>query len=392
MAMKIAILGGGVAGVSSAIALAQKGFEVDVYERNASPATIGAGIVLWPNACYVLEQLRVLDQVALVSGRPGKMRRMNASGESLGAIDIELINRIMGYPSFSIMRVDFQNILLEKLKAMGVSIHFDHTITRIDSDCDGSALVHFDQRSSIRADVIIGADGRMASQARHYILGLNAPNYQGFINWIGVFESEQEIFETLDVSDYWGVGERFGIVPVSKSKAYWAGGIASREIGSRNSTEYKKELVQIFHQWPSLVRQIIDGTQLRRINKIYVHDHNPVHVWHKNNLIMIGDAAHAPLPTSGQGACQALEDAWQIANCLDQNRHDLQTAFSRFTDIRFNKTTNIIMAARGFAASLFNRDQDYCEKRNDSSKRSNFVEVAKAMSHAWAQNLPLGNG
>ena len=72
--MKIAILGGGVAGVSSAIALKQKGFDVSVYERHASASNIGAGIVVWPNAAYILEQLGVLNEIAAVSSSPVRCR------------------------------------------------------------------------------------------------------------------------------------------------------------------------------------------------------------------------------------------------------------------------------------------------------------------------------
>src|SRR5512139_2572840 len=82
--MKVAILGGGVAGVSTAIALKQKGFDVSVYERHDSPTTIGAGIVVWPNAAFVLEQLAVLSEIAAISGSPIEMRRVSRTCENLG--------------------------------------------------------------------------------------------------------------------------------------------------------------------------------------------------------------------------------------------------------------------------------------------------------------------
>ena len=387
--MKIAILGGGVAGVSSAIALKQKGFDVSIYERHASASNIGAGIVVWPNAAYILEQLGVLNEIAAVSGSPAKMRRLSSANEELGAIDIEAINSHMGYPSLSILRSDFQNILLSKLESLGVAVQYAHTVTHIETKNSGQAEVHFQDGSKIAADVLIGADGRMASYARRYVHGDNAPVYQGFINWIGVYESDEEIFQEIAVADYWGVGERFGIVPVTKHKAYWAGGIACADIGLRNPAEYKEELVSIFSGWPKPVQMMIDHTPIERINKIYVHDHDPIRTWHKHNLIAIGDAAHAPLPTSGQGACQALEDAWHLANCLKDNSHNLEQAFVKFTEIRFEKTANIIMAARGFAASLFNRDKKFCMTRNENSRNTDFAKVAVAMSRGWGQHLPL---
>jgi 2-polyprenyl-6-methoxyphenol hydroxylase-like FAD-dependent oxidoreductase len=185
------------------------------------------------------------------------------------------------------------------------------------------------------------------------------------------------------------VGERFGIVPVTKRKAYWAGGVASDDIGPRNHAEYKTELGSIFSDWPQPVQMIIDRTPVERINKIYVHDHNPIQTWHRHNLILIGDAAHAPLPTSGQGACQALEDAWHLTNCLNECSNDIQRAFVKFTETRFEKTTGIIMAARGFAASLFNQDEEFCMVRNEKSRNTDFAKVAEAMSRGWSQNLPL---
>lgn len=387
--MKIAILGGGIAGVSSAIALKQAGFDVNVYERHESPSNIGAGIVVWPNAAYVLEQLGVLSEIKAVSGCLTKMRRLSSHNEDLGAIDIELINRHMCYPSLSILRSDFQNILISKLESIGVEIQYTHCVTNIDTNHLGQAQVHFQNGTKIDADVIIGADGRMASYARRYVHNDNAPVYQRFINWIGVYESEEESFDEISVLDYWGVGERFGIVPVTKFKAYWAGGIACAEIGRRNQSEYKNELLSVFSKWPMAVQRVIEKTPIERINKIYVHDHNPVEVWHKNNLIMVGDSAHAPLPTSGQGACQALEDAWHLSECLKENPHNVPNAFAKFTEIRFGKTKNIIMAARGFAASLFNSDKYFCKTRNENSKKADFSRVATAMSRSWAEGLPL---
>lgn len=386
--MKIAILGAGVAGVSSAIALKQWGFDVSLYERHPSAATIGAGLVLWPNATFVLQQLGVLDEIRAVSGRPTKMQRLSSRSEDLGTINIESINQHLGYDSYSILRSDFQNILIAKLETLGVRINYEHSVDSIYTDKQDT-LVLFENGLEITADVIIGADGRMASCARDFVQGDNKPIYQGFINWIGVFESNCDSFKQIAVQDYWGIGERFGIVPITNCKAYWAGGTASDQIGSKSSSEYKKELQSLFAHWPEPIQTVIEGTPVERINKIYVHDHDPVPTWHKNNLIMIGDAAHAPLPTSGQGACQALEDAWHLALCLVDNPGDVQYAFKSFTQIRRDKTANITLAARQFAASLFNSDPHYCETRNANSKNNDFAAIAAAMSKAWGQHLPL---
>ncbi len=384
--MNIAILGGGVAGVSTAIALKIKGFNVTVYERHRAETNMGGGIVVWPNAAYVLEKLGVLNQIRAVSGCPTRMQRLTHKGENLGSINIESINKIMGYSSFSILRADFQNILISKLNELGISIQYNHEVTQLQVK-NNQTQIEFQNGTKISADIIIGADGRMSSVARKYILGENTPVYQGFINWVGVFESEKEVFRNIVVNDYWGIGERFGIVPISPKKAYWAGGIASVEVGDRESSRYKQELHTIFSNWPVFVSKMISETPTSRINKIYVHDHNPVKIWHKNNVIIIGDAAHAPLPTSGQGACQALEDAWHIANCLENSNNNIDHAFTQFTQLRSEKTANIIMAGRGLASSLFNTNSQFCKVRNENSKNTDYSRMAVGMAQAWSQNL-----
>jgi 2-polyprenyl-6-methoxyphenol hydroxylase-like FAD-dependent oxidoreductase len=387
--MNIAILGGGVAGISSAIALKLKGFDVTIYERHESETNIGAGIVVWPNAAYILEQLGVLDEIKRNSGYPSSMQRLSNTGEKLGSIDIEQINNIMGYPSLSILRYDFQRILLSKLNELGVAIKYGYEITEINEFKSGDVNIHFKNGQKTSSDIIIGADGRMSSIARKYVIGTNKPIYQGFINWIGVFESEEKIFDEIVVKDYWGIGERFGIVPVSQYKAYWAGGISATNVGARVPAMYKQELTKVFSSWSSLINTIINKTPTSRINKIYVHDHDPIKNWYKNNLIVIGDAAHAPLPTSGQGACQALEDAWHLANCLFENDTNISEAFSKFTNLRMEKTTGIIAAGRSLASSLFNPDSEFCKVRNENSKNTDYSKVAKGMAQGWSQGLPI---
>jgi 2-polyprenyl-6-methoxyphenol hydroxylase-like FAD-dependent oxidoreductase len=380
--MNIAILGGGVAGVASAIALKLKGHDVTVYERRDADANIGAGIVVWPNAAFVLDQFGILDDIAAVAGRPRAMRRLSRAGEDLGALDIGLIEARMGYPSLSIFRNDFQRILLARLRALGVDVQYGHNVVRIDT----GTVVHFDNGATLTADLVVGADGRMASRARRYVTGDDTPVYQGFVNWIGVCEGE---FDVDTISDYWGTGERFGIVPVARNKAYWAGGAAQATIGGRDPDAYRDELHSIFADWPEPVRNIIAGASAARINKIHVHDQDPVPTWHRDNLLMIGDAAHAALPTSGQGACQALEDAWHLANCVEAHPGNLDQALAAFTALRFQKTAGITMAGRGLASSLFNRDEAFCRERDRASKQANLADLARAMADGWRRHLPL---
>jgi len=387
--LRISVLGAGVGGLSSAIALKQKGFDVDLYERDPEPRNMGAGIVCWPNASFVLDELGLIDEIGRASGQPASMDRISSTGESLGSLDIQQLNRIMGYPSYSILRRDLMRILLSKVKELGIRIHYSHELTGFEIVESGKVLARFGNGSKALSEILIGADGRMKSISRSFICSNNQPVYQHFINWIGVFESREKIFTDRSVKDYWGVGERFGIVPVNETTAYWAGGIAASEIGSRDPEKYKTELLTLFENWPDPIARIIRETRAEAINKIYVHDHHPVDTWHKGNVLMIGDAAHAPLPTSGQGACQALEDAWHLANLVEQDHSNIEKTFTNFTKLRQSKTTGIIMSGRQLASSLFNADPDYCRQRNENSKNTDYTAVAMAMAKGWMGGLPL---
>ena len=213
--------GGGVAGLATALALARRGHEPWVYERRPAPATMGAGVTLWPNAGFVLADLELLDEVLALGGTPAAMHRYDAQGRSLGGLDIEPLDRLMGYPTCAILRTDLQAVLLRRAREAGVPVAFGREATAIANDPDGRAVVHFADGGRLSPDLVIGADGRMSSVARAHVAGGNAPVYQGFVNWIGVAESSRDLVDGAAIHDYWGHGERVGIVALGRRKVYW---------------------------------------------------------------------------------------------------------------------------------------------------------------------------
>ncbi|NOU50301.1 NAD(P)-binding protein [Pseudoalteromonas sp. JBTF-M23] len=391
--MKIAILGGGVAGLSTAIALKLKGFDCHIYERHSATSDMGAGVVCWPNACFVLDKLGVLDNLSKVSGLITTMKRIDQDNEILGSLDITKLNKLMHYPSYAVLRKDLMKILETRCKELAIPIHFKHQITFLSKHkTTGQTLVHFNNGKHITPDVIIGAEGRMNSLTRQFVHGNNQPVFQGFINWIGVYQSDTPCFDEMSVYDYWGVGKRFGLVPTSNKTAYWAGGIAIDNIDLSYTTHVKQRLLDYFVDWPPITCEVIARAQEDKIKTIFVHDHDPIDTWYKDNVLLIGDAAHAPLPTSGQGACQALEDAWHLANCLSSKAFDIKTAFKQFNTIRSSKTANITMLGRQLAQSIFNIDPQFCEQRNENAKSADLSQLISGMANGFSSGLPILNG
>jgi FAD-dependent urate hydroxylase len=387
--VKALILGAGIAGASTAIALAMQGIQVEIYERHTAPASIGAGVVLWSNGAFVLDQLGLLSRIAGVAGRPVAMKRLSHSGENLGAIDIERINSVLGYPSYSILRRDLHHILLQALAELGVPVHFGRPAQRITS-ANGAAVVQFSDGLELTADLIVGAEGRMHSVTRTYVSGDNRPIHQGFANWLGVVKTERPLFKDGHILDVWGVGQRFGMVPVGPTTAYWAGAIAQPTEVRINGEAPAQSLLKHFASWPDWIAALIQATPAETIRRIEVYDHDPLEHWHRGHVIVLGDAAHAALPTSGQGACQALEDAWHLARSVARQPADLAQALATFTQTRRAKTTWITTGARQLAQSLFSQDPEYCARRNTASKRTDYQALARQMGEGWAENLRGG--
>lgn len=389
--MDIGILGGGIAGLSAALALHKQGHGPRVYERRAGPSAMGAGVTLWPNAGFVLEELGLLEDVAAAGGQPLSVHRKDAAGHSLGGLDITLLDRIMGYPTHTILRRDLQAVLLDHVARAGIPVEFGHRAVAIELNASGKAVARFENGQSICPDLLVGADGRMDSVARRFVAGDNTPIYQGFVNWIGVAQGKGALVSDIGIQDYWGAGDRFGCVAIRTDLVYWAAAQARPLPGATPAADMHKEVGDLFAGWPAPVARLIEATPPHSIQRIAVHDLEPLHTWSRANVLLVGDAAHAPLPTSGQGACQALEDAWHLARCLDGTGGCLHEALQRFAAVRAPKTTKLAEQGRMFARGLFAKDPETCRIRNERAKASDAVRDVQAMAAGWSQGLPMAD-
>jgi FAD-dependent urate hydroxylase len=355
---RIAIIGAGVAGMAFAILAARQGHFVHVFERRPQVGSeLGAGVTLWPNASFVLKQMGLLDDIVKVSGKPKSMVRFdqysreqpNEPFREKSRLVIHEINRQAQYETYSILRRDLMGILFDALQKTQAHIHFSHPIQA-------------EELTQLKAeyDLVIGADGRMHSAARQNIIAAlstelsvdNEAIYQGFINVIGITQSPLTLIDKTVIQDYWGDGERFGIVPINDKTCYWAAGWVSLPKRKSDQPFTQEDLIQRFQHWPKPVTDVLRQSQSGSINTIYVHDLNPITSWHNGNVLLIGDAAHAALPTSGQGACQALEDAWTLAQLLLKH-DDIDVVLQQFQAKRIDKTTAIQRTGRHIAQTIF---------------------------------------
>lgn len=221
----------------------------------------------------------------------------------------------------------------------------------VDLDDSGRAVALFENGERISPDLLIGADGRMNSVARSFVAGDNKTIYQGFVNWIGVAQGNDALVNNIGIQNYWGSSHRFGCVAIRTDLVHRAAANARPLPGKGPAADLHKEVMALFAGCPDPVVRLVDATPAHS-KRIAVHDLEPL-TWSRANVLLVRDAADAPLPTSGQGACQALGDAWHLARCLDGTGGCLDEALLRFAWVRGPKTTKLAeqgrMFARGFS-------------------------------------------
>lgn len=352
----IAIIGAGVAGMTMALCLLERGHRVTLYERGSPGTGIGGGFVLWPDALAVLRRLGIAHSVLESAGRIVDMQRLDAAGAPLQRIMLGNPESRTEDAPHALLRRDLMAVLTATAVERGATVHYQRGVCDMQMS-DGRVRLVFGDGSAHGHDLVVGADGRMSSVARRFVAGHNAPTYQGFINWIGVSELPAGRLQPGRIVDLWGVGHRFGYVPVSDSLCYWAAGMAWPQV------PVDRPFVDHFACWPEMVREILAAAPSDGIATVYVHDLDPLPVWHRDRVVLLGDAAHASLPTAGQGASQAIEDASCLAMLLEEHAEP-EEAFRRFTQERQPAAARITEQARRLAASIFSTDPADCRSRD----------------------------
>lgn len=302
---EVIVVGGGIAGLAAAIALRKRGVEAVVLEQAPQLKEIGAGLLLGPNACAVLERLGALGDLLARSEAVMQWELRDWQGKLSSSLSVPR----PGETSISTRRSDLQWALMRRLpmEAIKPGCH----VTKATLNRPGVRLSLSDGEE-IQAPRVILADGAH-SMARASLWSDREPIYSGYVGWRGIIDHLPRDWEGGRVCESWGKGRRFGIAPVGGGRLYWYASATVPESRCRERVSLAK-LKEDFAGWHEPVAEILDAMPEERLLQHPIADRRPSWHWQREEKVaLIGDAAHPLTPNLGQGAAMALEDAWELA-------------------------------------------------------------------------------
>ncbi len=302
------IAGGGIGGLTAALACLDAGTEVTVLEQAPALAPVGAGIALWPNATRVLARLGLLDAIIAAGCVVERVHIRAADGRVLsettapGAFEV---------PGVCIHRAALHDALRQALPD-GV-LRLGQRIERYEI-AGGQVTVHTRGGQSFHADALIGADG-LHSAVRAQLLGAAPPVYRGYAVWRGVADFEGGFYPDGLATETWGPGSRFGVFRLDARRVYWYA-TANTPEGQPAMPGEKDRLLRRFARWHAPIPDVLAATSPAAILRHDTYDRLPVRRWTDGPVALLGDAAHPMTPNLGQGACMAIEDAGALRAAL----------------------------------------------------------------------------
>lgn len=343
--VEIAIVGAGLGGLATAIALLKQGINVQIYEKARELRPVGAGLSLFPNGLNSLDAIApgIVESLKQASSQTRQVNLRRSNGEAIAQNSIALMEKY-GQPMLNIRWSNLQDILASFLPS---------DIIRLNYRCIGfeqngnTVKVYFDGGKTVQADLIVGADG-INSAVRQTSIGDGSPRYAGRISWRAVVKYSHELLAADEVTIVTASdGKIFTLIDVGGGYIFWSAGALSADVPvAQSAVDVKSRVLEKYAGWAEPVQAIVEATDANQIVERPIVDRPPLQAWSKGRVTLLGDAAHPMVPSLGQGANTAFEDAWELSQCLSQ-APNITAALTNYENSRIYRT-QVIQARSAF--------------------------------------------
>jgi 2-polyprenyl-6-methoxyphenol hydroxylase-like FAD-dependent oxidoreductase len=339
MPSKAIVIGAGPAGLTTAIALQNVGLGVEVYERSADAADVGAGLTLWPNALKALETIAAAETVRAAGAACDGIALCSWQGAVLNRTPKDVMEKRFGGAGVALHRAELTQAL-GSLVGKG-TVQYGVGCLTVEGD-EAGATARLSDGRAVHGDVVIGADGIHSTVHRH-VFGQSRLRYAGYPVYRGItgfrLPGDQHVGTLL-----MGRGAQFGLFPMTRDRVYWFASVGAPP-GAARGSNHKRALLERFAGWRDPVTSVVAATPEEQIVVTDVFDRRPLKRWSRGRVTLIGDAAHPSTPNLGQGACQAIEDAVVLASCLRESQ-DIDVALQTYERRRLRRANAICEQAR----------------------------------------------
>jgi len=369
--LDIIIAGGGIAGLTTALCLAAKGYGVTVIEQSERITEIGAGIQISPNGNRVLHGLGLAGALEQVAFKPQMSERRNwRTGEVLaGAPFGDAIIEKYGFPYYHIHRADLIRALAEAAEAHSrIALRTGLRVEALNQSPDRVTL-ELSDGTAASGDVAVGADG-IRSVIRQELFGPSDPTFTGNIAWRSLIPVEQlpEGMVRPAATAWWGPGRHFVHYYVRSGRFVNCVAVVEKEGWEVESWTEKGDIAELredFDGWHDDIQTLINAMDPEACFKWALFDRPPMPQWSIGRAALLGDACHATLPFMAQGAVMGIEDGAVLAECLSDEA-DPVTALQRYEGLRRDRTAGIQAGSRR-NARLFHLHEDAAAARNETA-------------------------
>lgn len=345
---EILIVGGGLGGLTTALALARRGLAARVLEGGPEFGAIGYGIQFGPNVFHVFDRLGLMEPVLAVADSPAAVLMWDAlSGKELVRIPTGASFRArFKYPYIIVHRIDLHNVLIEACRCSDrIELVADAMVCDFEDRGDHVVVATADGRV-FSGSALVAADG-VRSLFRQKLLGDGEPRFTGYAALRTIVPMERLNLDVpRDSVLLWAGpgyhvihyplrhGSEFNIVAVFRTRSHAEKG---------DATTYQSELEQIYADAHPTVRGLNAMMDFRWRRSVV--DRNPVRHWHKGRVVLLGDAAHAPLQSLAQGASMAIEDGLCLAELMSRE-NNVTAVFRNFEALRLTRTARLQLESR----------------------------------------------